>query len=291
MNNWQPTVPHNSVSMHLPVAKGKGAVVRFMLQLKQPLVVILLAASLITLILAEYVDAGVIFAVVIVNALIGFIQEDKAMKAIEALSHALTSEATVIRDGEKKRIAAVQIVPGDIVLLQSGDKVPADLRLIRIRELQIDESALTGKESVPVQKEECVLGEDMVIGDRRNMAYASTLVTYGSGRGIVVANGDNTEIGRINQLITGAEVLETPLTRKIHHFSGILLYAISGHGCLDLCNRLGARPGYSGDIHGFGGVGSRRHPRGPCLRPLPSRWPLVCHGWPSEMPLFVSFPQ
>ncbi|WP_289019176.1 cation-transporting P-type ATPase [Desulfobacter postgatei] len=205
--------------------KGQGVVIRFLLQLKQPLVIILLAASLITLFLAEYVDAGVIFAVVIVNAIIGFIQEDKAMKAIEALSRAMTSEATIIRNGEKKRIQAVQIVPGDLVLLQSGDKVPADLRLIQTRELQIDESALTG-ESVPVQKEKAVLNSDMPIGDRRNMAYSSTLVTFGSGCGIVVATGDSTEIGRINKLIAATDVLETPLTRKIHDFSGILLYAI-----------------------------------------------------------------
>ena len=119
----------------------------------------------------------------------------------------------------------MHLVPGDLVLLQSGDKVPADLRLIQARELRIDESALTG-ESVPVQKDESILEEDIVIGDRRNMAYSPTLVTFGSGSGIVVATGDRTEIGRINQLIAAADVLETPLTRKVHHFSGILLYAI-----------------------------------------------------------------
>ena len=209
----------------LTTAQGQGPVIRFLLQFKQPLVIILLAAALITLILAEYVDAGVIFAVVLVNAVIGFVQESRAMKAIEALARAMTSEATVMRDGEKKRIPAVQLVPGDLVLLQSGDKVPADMRLIGTRELQIDESALTG-ESVPVQKDEATLEEDLVIGDRRNMVYSSTLVTYGGGRGVVIATGDNTEIGRINQLIAAADVLETPLTRKIHQFSSILLYAI-----------------------------------------------------------------
>ncbi len=205
--------------------KGQGPLIRFLLQFKQPLVIILLAAVLITLLLAEYVDAGVIFAVILVNAVIGFIQESKAMKAIEALSKAMTSETTVIRDGQKQRIASRLLVPGDIVLLQSGDKVPADMRLIQSRELQIDESALTG-ESVPVQKEDVLLEADMVIGDRRNMTYSSTLVTYGSGRGIVVATGDRTEIGHINQLIAAADVLDTPLTKKIHHFSTILLYAI-----------------------------------------------------------------
>jgi Ca2+-transporting ATPase len=209
----------------LTQAKGQGPFIRFMLQFKQPLVIILLAAALITLLLAEYVDAVVILAVVLVNAVIGFVQEARAIKAIDALSRAMTSEATVMRGGEKKRIAAVQLVPGDLVLLQSGDKVPADMRLIQTRELQIDESALTG-ESVPVQKHEKVLEADMVIGDRRNMAYSSSLVTYGSGRGIVTATGDGTEMGRINQLIAAADVLETPLTRKIHQFSSILLYAI-----------------------------------------------------------------
>ncbi|MEW6078364.1 MAG: cation-transporting P-type ATPase [Thermodesulfobacteriota bacterium] len=206
-------------------SSGQSPLVRFLLQFKQPLVIILLAASLVTLMLAEYIDAGVIFAVVLVNAIIGFVQESKAIRAIEALSRAMTSEATVVRDGRKQRLPARQLVPGDLVLLQSGDKVPTDLRLIQSRELQIDESALTG-ESVPIQKAETVLATDIVVGDRRNMAYSSTLVTYGSGRGLVVATGDRTEIGRINQLIAAADVLETPLTRKIHQFSNILLYAI-----------------------------------------------------------------
>ncbi|ABW68504.1 cation-transporting P-type ATPase [Desulfosudis oleivorans] len=206
-------------------AKGQGALIRFLLQFKQPLVIILMAAALITLLLAEYVDSAVIFAVVLVNAVIGFVQESKAMKAIEALADAMISEATVIRDGEKQRLPSRLLVPGDLVLLQSGDKVPADMRLIKIRELQVDESALTG-ESVPVQKAEGKLDPEMSIGDRRNMAYSSTLVTYGTGQGVVVATGDGTEIGRINQLIASADVLETPLTKKIHHFSNILLYAI-----------------------------------------------------------------
>lgn len=205
--------------------KAQGPIIRFFMQFKQSLVVILFVAALITLLLKEYVDSGVIFGVVLVNAIVGFIQESKAMKAIEALRRAMTSEATVIRDGRRKRLPSSRLVPGDIVTLQSGDKVPADLRLINTRELQIDESALTG-ESVPVQKENTVLPSDVVIGDRRNMAYSSTLVTYGTGQGTVVSTGDRTEIGRINELIATAEILETPLTLKIHHFSKVLLYAI-----------------------------------------------------------------
>jgi len=207
--------------------KGQGPLVRFLLQFNQPLIIILLVATVVTFLLHEYIDSAVIFAVVLVNAFIGFIQESKALKAIEVLAKSMISEVTVIRDGEKRRVPSRQLVPGDIVVLQSGDKVPADLRLLKSREMQIDESALTG-ESVPVQKEEAVLDEDMELGDRRNMAYSSTLVTAGGGQGIVVSTGDGTEIGRINELIASADVLETPLTQKIHHFSKILLFAILG---------------------------------------------------------------
>ncbi|WP_421864286.1 cation-transporting P-type ATPase [Motiliproteus sp.] len=197
----------------------------FLQQFNQPLVYILLGASLITALLQEWVDSGVIFGVVLVNAVIGFLQESKAMKAIRALSQAMVSEATVIRDGLKQRISSTELVPGDIVVMQSGDKVPADIRLLRSRELQIDESALTG-ESVPVEKQLGAVAEDCVLADRRNMAYGSTLVTYGTATGVVVATGDHSEIGRINELIATAEILATPLTRRISQFSHLLLRVI-----------------------------------------------------------------
>ncbi len=205
--------------------KGKGPFMRFLLQFHQPLVYILMAAGVITAFLREWVDSGVIFGVVLVNAVIGFVQESKAVKAIEALARLMTAEATVLRAGERLRISAAEIVPGDIIFLQSGDKVPADMRLISTRELQIDESTLTG-ESVPVSKRSDPLGHDAMLADRQNMAYTSTLVTYGQAAGVVVATGDGTEVGRISQLIEAAEELETPLTRKIARFSRILLYAI-----------------------------------------------------------------
>lgn len=205
--------------------KGKNPLVLFLLQFHQPLVYILLAAVVITFVLQEWVDSGVILGVVLVNAIIGYIQESKALKAIEALTRIMDSTATVIRAGKKIKVPASDLVPGDLVLLQSGDKVPADLRLLRIRELQIDESALTG-ESVPVQKQSGQLPLETVLTDRSNMAYSSALVTYGTGVGIVVGTGDNTEIGHINTLIASAEVLMTPLTRKINHFSKILLWVI-----------------------------------------------------------------
>jgi cation-transporting P-type ATPase F len=207
--------------------RGTGPLVRFLLQFHQPLIYILLAAAVITGVLQEWVDCSVILGVVLVNAVIGFIQESKALKAIEALAKTLTTEATVIRSGRKFRVPSPDIVPGDIVLLQSGDKVPADLRLLRCRDLHIAEAALTG-ESVPVGKSLSLLEPDTVLADRKNMAYASTLVTYGQGTGVVVATGDGTEVGRISQLIESADELQTPLTRRIAHFSRVLLVLILG---------------------------------------------------------------
>lgn len=207
--------------------KGRGPLFRLLAQFHQPLVYILLAATLVTALLQEWVDSGVILGVVLANAIIGFLQESKAVRAIAALARTMTSEATVVRAGEKQRIPSTELVPGDIVLLQSGDKVPADLRLLRCRELEIDESALTG-ESVPVPKRAVHLQLETVLADRVNMGYASTLVTHGTGVGVVTGTADQTEIGRISELISSAEILATPLTKKIAHFSGILLWVILG---------------------------------------------------------------
>ncbi len=204
---------------------GKGPLMRLLLQFHQPLIYILLAAGVVTAALQEWVDSGVIFGVVLVNAAIGFLQESKALEAIAALAQTMVAEATVLRAGLKRRISSTEVVPGDLVLLQSGDKVPADMRLVDLRDLQIDESTLTG-ESVPVKKKRGVLAHDTVLADRRNMAYASTLVTYGQATGVVVATGNATEVGRISELIAAAPDLQTPLTKKIGHFSHILLYAI-----------------------------------------------------------------
>ena len=207
--------------------KGKGPLLRFLFQFHQALVYILLVAIGVKLYLDDWVAAGVIFGVVLLNAVIGFVQEGKALRALAALTHALKTEATVLRSGEKQRIDARDLVPGDIVFLQSGDKVPADMRLLKSRELQVDEAALTG-ESVPASKRVSVLQHQTLLADRSNMLYSSTLVTYGAGQGVVVATGDDTEIGRISELIGGAEILATPLTRKITKFSHILLFVILG---------------------------------------------------------------
>ncbi|MBP7737535.1 MAG: cation-transporting P-type ATPase [Spirochaetes bacterium] len=205
--------------------KGKGPLVRFLLQFHQPLVYILIASGMVTGVLGEWVDSSVIFGVVLVNALIGFLQEAKAVSAIEALAGTVRTEATVMRAGKRERVDASEVVPGDIIFLQSGDKVPADMRLFSVKQFRTDESALTG-ESLPAEKTAEPLAEDTTLADRRNMAYASSLVTYGQGEGIVVATGDGTELGAISGLIAAAPDLQTPLTKKMARFSRLLLYLI-----------------------------------------------------------------
>ena len=207
--------------------KGTRPIIQFLLQFRQPLVYILVASAVVTAVLKEVVDAAVIFGVVLINAIVGFLQEAKALRAINALSRGLTRTATVLRGGERVGIPAGDLVPGDIVMLQSGDRVPADLRLVTARDLQIDESALTG-EPVPAHKCTSALPRETPLVDRGNMAFSSTLVTYGVGIGVVVSVGDATEVGRISELIASAPTLETPLTRRIHHFSNILLFVILG---------------------------------------------------------------
>jgi len=206
--------------------KGKSAFERFLLQFKNPLILILIAASIITAIVKDPVDAAVIFGVVLINAIVGYIQEARAEQAISALAKTMAAEATVIRGGSIQRINAVNLVPGDVVMLQAGSRVPADVRLIASRDLQIVEAALTG-ESVAVEKDaEIKIEQDVILAERKNMAYTSTLVTYGTGTGVVIATGDQTEVGRISQLISEASSLETPLTRSIAKFSNVLLVAI-----------------------------------------------------------------
>lgn len=200
---------------------------RLLLQFHNPLIYILLFATAVTFFLKEYVDAGVILSVVLINAVIGYVQESKAEEAINSLKKMLSSSATVLRKGEKTSIPAIELIPGDIVFLVSGDKVPADMRLIECSDMQIDESALTG-ESLASEKYVQALSEDTVLADRNNMAFAGTLVTYGAAKGVVTAIGDQTETGKIAHMISEATTLETPLTRKIHAFSKLLLWVILG---------------------------------------------------------------
>ncbi len=209
----------------LPAGTGAGLLVRILGQFHHPLIYVLLAAGAITAGLGEYVDAAVIFGVVLINAVIGFIQESKAEAALEGLRSMVRTHARVVRDGQERTVPSDDLVPGDLVLLDAGDKVPADLRLARLTELRVNESALTG-ESVPVTKDEAVVPDAAPVADRRNMAYSGTLVTTGHGAGIVVATGAETELGEIHRLVGAAETLATPLTRKLAEFSKILTIGI-----------------------------------------------------------------
>jgi len=209
----------------LKPAKKKGPLTRFLEQFHNVLIYVLLAAGVITALLGHWVDSAVIVGVTIINAIIGFIQEGKAEKALDAIHNMLSQQALVKRDGKFINLAAEQLVPGDVVFLQSGDKVPADLRMFKTRELRIEEAMLTG-ESVPVEKNTDLVAEQATIGDRKCLAYSGTLVTYGQGQGIVIATGDNTEIGRISGMLQNVKVLTTPLLRQMDTFAKWLTIAI-----------------------------------------------------------------
>ncbi|MUG92449.1 HAD-IC family P-type ATPase [Scytonema sp. UIC 10036] len=221
---------------------GKSPFVRFLLQFHQPLLYILLVAGAIKALLGQWVNAGVIWGVTLINAIIGYVQESKAESAIAALASSVQTNATILRNGEKVQVPSTELVPGDIVLLASGDKVPADVRLIQARNLQLNESALTG-ESIAVEKDTETLRPDTPLAERTNMAYAGSFVTFGIGRGIVVATGEATETGRISQLMEQGTSLKTPLTRKFDKFSKTLLYVILGIAALVFAVGLGY--GYS----------------------------------------------
>ena len=186
----------------------------FWRQINNPIGWLLLAAGALAVALKKPTDAAVVFGAVGINAIIGFIQEYRAGKAIEALAAMIPEEATAIRNGQSIAVLADGLVPGDVVTLQSGDKVPADLRLIRIKNLLVEEAALTG-ESLPVAKRSDAVLPDSPLGDRFCMAYSGTLVVQGTATGVVVATGNSTELGRINALLNQTTQLETPLTRQL----------------------------------------------------------------------------
>ncbi len=204
---------------------GKPPWLRFLLQFHQPLLYILLLAGTVKAFLGSWTNAWVIWGVTLINAIIGYVQEAQAEGAIASLAKAVATETTVLREGQPLRIPSRDLVPGDLVMLTSGDKVPADLRLLRVRNLQVDESALTG-ESVPVEKSIQVFPVDTPLAERRNMAYAGSFITFGQGQGLVIATANATEVGQISQSMENSVSLSTPLTRKFEKFSHTLLYAI-----------------------------------------------------------------
>lgn len=202
----------------LPTAAKRSVLVRFLLHFHNILIYVLIGSAVITAFLGHWIDTGVILAVVIANAMIGFIQEGKAEKAMDAIRHMLAPHANVVRGGDRINVEGEELVPGDIVLLEAGDKVPADLRLLTAHGLQIQESILTG-ESVPVEKHTTSVGDDAPLGDRTCMAFSGTLITSGQGKGIVVATGKSTEIGRISGLLADVETLTTPLVTQMGLFA------------------------------------------------------------------------
>ncbi|MCP1602886.1 cation-transporting P-type ATPase [Pseudomonas citronellolis] len=211
--------------------RRRGPLLRLLLQFHNILLYVMLAAALVTALLGHWVDTAVLLGAVLINAVIGFIQEGKAESALDAIRGMLSSTATVVRQGKRQQIDAAALVPGDLVLLASGDRVPADLRLLGGKELRVDEAALTG-ESLPVEKNAQVVAADAPLGDRYGMAYSGTLVVYGQARGLVVGTGADTELGRINQMLSSVENLTTPLLRQIDRFGRILAMVILGIGAL-----------------------------------------------------------
>lgn len=219
----------NRLQTHGPnrptVTPGRSPLARLGGQLLQPLVLVLIAAGVVTLLLGEWVDSGVIFGVVLLNAVFGFVQEGKAEAALAALAQAVATEATVLRGGERRRLDAGELVPGDVLVLASGDKIPADIRWLSGKDLRAAEAALTG-ESVSVEKHTDLLAADTPLADRRNMAFTGTLLVSGQGQGVVVATGDATQTGKISRLMASTDNLSTPLTRQMEKFARVLLVAI-----------------------------------------------------------------
>ena len=212
---------HNRLAEALPPSPW----LRLARQFNNLLLMVLMAAAAITAAMGHWIDSGVIAAVVVLNALVGFVQEGKAERALQAIRHLLTPRAVALRDGQPQELDAAELVPGDVVLLASGDSLPADVRLLHARNLRVDESALTG-ESVPVDKHTEAVPAEAAIGDRLCMGYAGTLVTQGQARAVVVATGASTEIGRIGGLLAAVESGTTPLLRQMNAFGHRLTLVI-----------------------------------------------------------------
>ncbi|WP_425106949.1 HAD-IC family P-type ATPase [Ancylobacter sp.] len=202
----------------LPEPPGRPPLLRFLAQFNNALIYFLLAGAAAALALGHYVDAGVIVAVVLVNALVGFIQEGKAEQALRAIRNMISPHAHVVRASRRQSVQARDLVPGDLVLLEAGDRVPADTRLIRARGMRVDEAILTG-ESVAALKNEAAAPAEAALGDRHSMAFSGTTIAAGQGAGIVVSTGPHTEIGRIGRLIAEVEPLATPLLRQVDAFA------------------------------------------------------------------------
>ncbi|NWG47127.1 MAG: cation-transporting P-type ATPase [Alphaproteobacteria bacterium] len=202
----------------LPAPPRRSVALRFLAQFHNVLIYVLLGAAVTTAALGHLVDTGVILAVVIANAIIGFVQEGRAEAAMDAIRLMLAPRSSVLRDGQRVTIDSADLVPGDVVLLEAGEKVPADLRLLEAAGLRVEEAILTG-ESVPVDKSPAPVAREAALGDRSCMAFSGTLIAAGAGRGVVVATGGRTEIGRISRLLAQVDTLTTPLVDQMDRFA------------------------------------------------------------------------
>ncbi|MEX2531325.1 MAG: HAD-IC family P-type ATPase [Gemmatimonadota bacterium] len=209
----------------LPEEPPESPLVRFLKQFHNVLIYVLLVAAGFTALLGEWIDTGIITAVVLVNAIVGFVQEGKAEEALEGIRRLLSLEAVVVRGGRRITLGAETLVPGDVVRLESGDRVPADMRILTARNARVEEALLTG-ESEPVTKGSAAVAGDALVGDRTCLAYSGTLVTSGRMTGVVIATGRDTEIGRIGEMVSRVERVTTPLLREIDTFGKQLSVAI-----------------------------------------------------------------
>ena len=215
----------------LPEPPRRGTLLRFLDQFRNLLIYVLLGSAAVSGALGHWLDAAVILAVVLLNGIVGFIQEGRAEAALEAIRDLLAPHAAVLRDGARRDVDAVGLVPGDIVLLEAGDRVPADLRLLSGRGLRAEEAMLTG-EAVPADKDAAPVAADAPLGDRAPLLFSGTLVVAGQGRGVVVATGAATEIGQVSALLARVEVLETPLLRQMNRFARLATGVILGVSAL-----------------------------------------------------------
>lgn len=202
----------------LPEPPKRNPILRFLAHFHNVLIYVLLGASVVTAALGHLVDTGVILAVVIVNAIIGFVQEGRAEQAMAAIRGMLAPHCAVLRNGRRVSVAAADLVPGDIVLVEAGDRVPADLRLIEARGLRAEEAILTG-ESVPTDKATAAVSADAVLGDQSSMLFSGTLIAAGTGRGVVTATGSESQIGQISTMLGSIETLSTPFVEQMDRFA------------------------------------------------------------------------
>lgn len=205
--------------------KKQSVIVRFLLQFKNILIYVLLAAAVVTAMLDHMIDTVVILAVVLINAVIGFIQENRAQNAMEAIKKMLAFDAMVLRDGHKQKVAGEMLVIGDIVFLEAGDKVLADIRIVESFGLSMQEALLTG-ESVPIEKNPKSVDAEATIGDRTSMAFAGTSVAGGKAKGVVVATSNDTQLGSISNMLDSVEILTTPLVEQMNKFAKVLTFFI-----------------------------------------------------------------